>query len=118
MPEEFDVVCIGAGPAGEAIAMELDGSGLTLAVIESNKVGGECPYWGCIPSKTMLRAAEVLAEADRAPEFSVSEIHHDVDYGKVHKRTLESARGLDDSKSARGLWAHGPRLFRGEGRLT
>src|ERR1700736_482272 len=115
MPEEFDVVCIGAGPAGEAIAMELDGSGLTLAVIEANKVGGECPYWGCIPSKTMLRAAEVLAEADRAPEFSVSENNKDVDSGKVHKRPLESAGGLDDSRSPRGLLDHGARLFRGEG---
>ncbi|HEV3235217.1 MAG TPA: NAD(P)/FAD-dependent oxidoreductase [Candidatus Dormibacteraeota bacterium] len=118
MPEEFDVVCIGAGPAGEGLASELKGSGLTLAVVEANKVGGECPYWGCVPSKTMLRSAEVLAEAGRAIEFSVSEIDYTVDYGKIRRRVLDSARGLDDTKSAKGMEATGARLVRGEGRLT
>ena len=118
MPEEFDVVCLGAGPAGEALAMELDGSGLTLAIVEANKVGGECPYWGCIPSKTMLRAAETLAEADRARDLSVSELQYTVDYDKVHQRVVESARGMDDTKSAEGLDDHGAHLVRGEGRLT
>jgi pyruvate/2-oxoglutarate dehydrogenase complex dihydrolipoamide dehydrogenase (E3) component len=118
MPEEFDVVCLGAGPAGEGLAAELKGSGLTLAVVEANKVGGECPYWGCVPSKTMLRAAEVLAEANRAIDFGVSEIEYKVDYAKVHRRVLDSARGLDDTKSAKGLVEQGARLYRGEGRLT
>ena len=55
MPQEFDVVCLGGGVAGEAIAVGLQGSGLTLAVVERELVGGECPYWGCVPSKTLLR---------------------------------------------------------------
>src|SRR5262245_34404389 len=61
---EFDVVCLGGGVAGEAIAFGLQDSGLTLAVVERELVGGECPYWGCVPSKTLLRSGETLTEAD------------------------------------------------------
>jgi len=60
VPQEFDVVCLGGGVAGEAIAVGLQGSGLTLAVVERELVGGECPYWGCVPSKTLLRSGETL----------------------------------------------------------
>ena len=63
MPQEFDVVCLGGGVAGEAIAVGLQDSGLTLAVVERELVGGECPYWGCVPSKTLLRSGETLSEA-------------------------------------------------------
>ena len=66
MSQEFDVVCLGGGVAGEAIAVGLQDSGLTLAVVERELVGGECPYWGCVPSKTLLRSGETLTEADRA----------------------------------------------------
>ena len=66
MSQEFDVICLGGGVAGEAIAVGLQDSGLTLAVVERELVGGECPYWGCVPSKTLLRSGETLTEADRA----------------------------------------------------
>ena len=66
LSQEFDVVCLGGGVAGEAIAAGLQDSGLTLAVVERELVGGECPYWGCVPSKTLLRSGETLSEADRA----------------------------------------------------
>src|SRR5262245_56937006 len=66
LAQEFDVVCLGGGVAGEAIAAGLQHSGLTLAVVERELVGGECPYWGCVPSKTLLRSAETLSESDRA----------------------------------------------------
>ena len=65
MPQDFDVVCLGGGVAGEAIADGLRDSGLTLAVVERELVCGECPYWGCVPSKTLLRSGETLIEADR-----------------------------------------------------
>ena len=118
MPEEFDVVCLGGGVAGEALAEGLRNSGLTLAVVERELVGGECPYWGCIPSKTLLRSGETLSEADRARLLAASRVEWTVDMPKVSKRVSWMARDLDDSRAAAALEATGARLFRGEGRLT
>jgi pyruvate/2-oxoglutarate dehydrogenase complex dihydrolipoamide dehydrogenase (E3) component len=118
VPQEFDVVCLGGGVAGEAIAVGLQGSGLTLAVIERELVGGECPYWGCVPSKTLLRSAETLTEADRARLLAASRVEWDIDFPKVSTRVLWMARNLDDSKPAAEMEATGAKLFRGEGKLT
>ena len=118
MSQEFDVVCLGGGVAGEAIAVGLQDSGLTLAVVERELVGGECPYWGCIPSKTLLRSGETLSEAGRARVLAASRVEWAVDFPKVSKRTLWMARDLDDTRSAAAMEATGARLFRGEGKLT
>jgi pyruvate/2-oxoglutarate dehydrogenase complex dihydrolipoamide dehydrogenase (E3) component len=118
MAQEFDVVCLGGGVAGEAIAAGLQGSGLTVAVIERELVGGECPYWGCVPSKTFLRSGETLKEAVRARELAASHVDYTVDVPKVHDRVLAMARHLDDSGSAAALVATGARLVRGEGWLA
>ena len=118
MNKEFDVVCLGGGVAGEAIAVGLRGSGLTLAVVERELVGGECPYWGCIPSKTLLRSGETLSEAGRARVLAASRVDWTVDFPKVSERVLWMARNLDDSRPAAALQATGAQLFRGEGRLT
>ena len=117
MPQEFDVVCLGGGVAGEAIAGGLQGSGLTLAVIERELVGGECPYWGCIPSKTLLRSGETLTEADRARDLAASRVDWELDFPKISKRTLWMARDLDDTRPAAALEATGATLVRGDGRL-
>src|ERR671912_1819636 len=118
VPQEFDVVCLGGGVAGEALAGGLRDSGLTLAVVERELVGGECPYWGCVPSKTLLRSGETLTEADRARFLAASRVDWTVDFLKVSKRVLWMARDLDDSRPAAATEATGARLFRGEGRLT
>jgi pyruvate/2-oxoglutarate dehydrogenase complex dihydrolipoamide dehydrogenase (E3) component len=118
LSHEFDVVCLGGGVAGEAIAAGLQDSGLTLAVVERELVGGECPYWGCMPSKTLLRSAETLSEADRARGLAASRVDWTVDFPKVSKRVRWMARDLDDSRPAAAIEATGARLFRGEGRLT
>jgi len=118
LSQEFDVVCLGGGVAGEAIAAGLRGSGLTLAVVERELVGGECPYWGCIPSKTLLRSSETLTEAERARALAASRVEWTVDFPKVSKRVLWMARDLDDGRPAAALEATGARLFRGQGRLT
>ena len=118
MSEEFDVVCLGGGVAAEAIAAGLRDSGLTLAVVERELVGGECPYWGCMPSKTLLRSGETLSEADRARLLAASRVEWAVDFDKVSKRVLWMARNLDDSRPAAAMEATGARLFRGEGQLT
>jgi pyruvate/2-oxoglutarate dehydrogenase complex dihydrolipoamide dehydrogenase (E3) component len=118
LSREFDVVCLGGGVAGEAIAGGLRDSGLTLAVVERELVGGECPYWGCMPSKTLLRSSETLTEADRARLLAASRVEWTVDFPKVSRRVLWMARDLDDSRPAAALEATGASLFRGEGRLT
>ena len=118
LPEEFDVVCLGGGVAGEAIAEGLRDSGLALAVVERELVGGECPYWGCVPSKTLLRSGETLTEADRARLLAASRVDWTVDFSKVSKRVLWMARDLDDSRPAAAMEATGAKLFRGEGRLS
>src|SRR6202521_4266071 len=118
MTQEFDVVCLGGGVAGEAIAGGLEGSGLTLAVIERELVGGECPYWGCIPSKTLLRSGETLKEAERARELAASHVEWEVDFPKISKRVLWMARDLDDTRPAAALQSTGATLVRGEGKLV
>ena len=118
MSQEFDVVCLGGGVASEALASGLEGRGLTLAIVERELVGGECPYWGCIPSKTLLRSAETLSEAERARRLAASRVEWAVDFPKVSKRVLWMARNLDDNRPAATLEASGAKLFRGEGKLT
>jgi pyruvate/2-oxoglutarate dehydrogenase complex dihydrolipoamide dehydrogenase (E3) component len=118
LPQEFDVVCLGGGVAGEAIAGGLEGSGLTLVVIERELVGGECPYWGCIPSKTLLRSGETLKEAERARTLAASRVEWELDFPKVSKRVLWMARDLDDTRPAAALQSTGATLVRGSGKLV
>jgi pyruvate/2-oxoglutarate dehydrogenase complex dihydrolipoamide dehydrogenase (E3) component len=118
LPQEFDVVCLGGGVAGEAIAAGLEGSGLTLAVIERELVGGECPYWGCVPSKTLLRSGETLTEAERARDLAASRVDWELDFPKISKRVLWMARDLDDTRPAAALEATGATLVRGQGKLV
>jgi pyruvate/2-oxoglutarate dehydrogenase complex dihydrolipoamide dehydrogenase (E3) component len=117
LPQEFDVVCLGGGVAGEAIAGGLEGSGLTLVVIERELVGGECPYWGCIPSKTLLRSGETLKEAERARTLAASRVEWELDFPKISKRVLWMARDLDDTRPAAALQSTGATLVRGDGKL-
>ena len=116
--DTFDVICIGAGTAGEAIAGGLRDSGISLAILERDLVGGECPYWGCMPSKTLLRSAETLAEASRARKLAASRVEVVIDFAKVSKRTLWMARDLDDSNPAKAIEATGATLIRGSARLV
>src|SRR5581483_7147868 len=95
--ERFDVVVIGAGPAGEVVAERTASSGLRTALVEQELLGGECAYWACIPSKTLLRAPEVRSEARRAagpvePELRFAEL---VEYRDYMIRNLDDSGELD-----------------------
>src|SRR5207237_2351538 len=81
-------------------------------------VGGECPYWGCVPSKPLLRSGETLEEAARARNLAASRVEWDVDFPKVSKRVLWMARDLDDTRPAAALEATGAKLVRGDGKLV
>ncbi len=79
MSERFDAVVVGAGPAGEAAVNGLLRGGLRVALVERELIGGECGYWACIPTKTLLRPPEVRGESSRVagvstPEFDWSRI--------------------------------------------
>ena len=104
--------------AGEAIAGGLEGSGISLVVIERELVGGECPYWGCVPSKTLLRSGETLKEAERARILAASRVEWEVDFPKISKRVLWMARDLDDTRPAAALQSTGATLVRGQGKLV
>ena len=61
----YDVVVIGAGPVGQSVVERVRAAGLSVAVVERELVGGECSYWGCVPSKALLRPVLALADARR-----------------------------------------------------
>lgn len=70
MSTQVDVVVLGLGPGGEYVATELAKAGLAVAAIDRHLAGGECPYYGCIPTKMMVRAAAVLVEGHRIPDLA------------------------------------------------
>jgi pyruvate/2-oxoglutarate dehydrogenase complex dihydrolipoamide dehydrogenase (E3) component len=113
---EFDVVVIGAGPAGEVAAARLGQAGLSVAIVEGHLVGGECSYYGCMPSKALLRPDEALAEARRIPGAREA-AKGALDTEAVLRRRDEVIHSLDDSVQLPWLDDRNATLVRGFGRL-
>ena len=113
-----DVVVIGLGPGGEATATELAKAGLSVVGVDERLVGGECPYFGCIPSKMIVRAADALQEGRRIPDVA-GDADVRPDWAPVHARIRDEATDdWDDQVAVDRLEAAGVRFVRGHGRLT
>lgn len=116
--DEVDVVVIGMGPGGEDVAARLGRAGLSVVGVESRLVGGECPYYACIPTKIMVRAADALAEARRVGELAGSSTVRP-DWSPVAARIRDEATtGWNDEIAVRRFEGTGGRLVRGVGRIT
>jgi pyruvate/2-oxoglutarate dehydrogenase complex dihydrolipoamide dehydrogenase (E3) component len=112
-----DAVVIGMGPGGEEVAGKLAEAGLEVVGIEKQLLGGECPYWGCVPSKMMLRAAGLLAEARRIPGMAGSaEVHPD--YAPVAERIRDATDDWNDQVAVDRFTRKGGHFVRGEGRIA
>ena len=113
-----DVIVLGVGTCGEDLSLRLLKAGLEVAGIEAALVGGACPYWACLPTKRMLRAANLLQEARRANGMA-GQTAVSPDWGLLAAQIRgEITGGWDDAGAVQRYESHGGILVHGRGRLT
>lgn len=118
MTQQTDVVILGLGTGGEDLALQLTTAGLEVVGVEPALLGGECAYWACIPSKIMIRAADLLQEARRVNGMA-GRADVTPDWSPVATRIREEATGdWDDSIAVARFEGNGGRFVRGRGKLT
>jgi pyruvate/2-oxoglutarate dehydrogenase complex dihydrolipoamide dehydrogenase (E3) component len=114
---EYDLVVIGAGPVGENVADRATRGGLSVVIVESELVGGECSYWACMPSKALLRAGSALRAA-RDVEGAAQAVTGTVDVAATLKRRDAVVHEWNDSSQVEWLDSAGIDLVRGHGRVS
>lgn len=112
--EHLDAVVVGMGPGGETVADRLLRAGRRVAVVEEDLIGGECAYYACIPTKTLLRSPEVREEAATAPGLDRPRL----DWPELRGHRDEMIRHLDDSAQERGYRDRGAQVLRGRARIA
>jgi pyruvate/2-oxoglutarate dehydrogenase complex dihydrolipoamide dehydrogenase (E3) component len=117
MADTYDVVVVGGGAAGENLAGRCAKGGLSVVLVESELVGGECSFWACLPSKALLRPGEVLAAARRVPGAR-SAVTGTVDAAAALERRDEITTRWDDRYQVQWLGDNDVELVRGHGRLA
>ena len=115
--QEFDVVVVGGGPGGYPAAIRAAQVGLRTALVEKERPGGVCLNWGCIPTKAMLRSAEVLETMQHSAEYGVLADNVRLDYPTVLKRKERVVKTLTDGV-AKLLKANGVTVVGGHARFT
>jgi dihydrolipoamide dehydrogenase len=117
MSETFDVVVVGGGPGGYPAAIRAAQLGLKTALVEKERPGGVCLNWGCIPTKAMLRSAEVLETMQHSAEYGVLADNVRLDYSAVLKRKERATKTLTDGVASL-LKANGVTVVNGHARFT
>jgi dihydrolipoamide dehydrogenase len=111
----FDVIVLGAGTVGENVADRASRTGLSVAVVERERVGGECSYWACMPSKALLRPKAALTAARAVPGVAIT---GGLDVAAVLARRDEIVNHWDDASQVSWVESVGLTLVRGDGRIT
>ncbi|MGV9798347.1 dihydrolipoyl dehydrogenase [Mycobacterium sp. NPDC003449] len=114
---EFDLLVIGGGPGGYVAAIRAAQHGLSVGLVEKERPGGVCLNWGCIPTKAMLRSAEVLATVRDAADYGIRADNVGFDYAAVRRRMTDVVTGLTDGVAGL-LKANGVTVIDGHARFT